>query len=172
MHPLLTAAGTSIRSPLLGQLTPLAHLTRLHMGGCEVTDADITQHIAAFCALQDLDLWGSAAGDASVRAACACLTRLSKLSLAWSHVSCAWLPSLTWLDLSHCQLRGPYSDADFVAATEMQQLRVLVLVQAQVCAMGCELLEVVLRCGWRQGRVCVNVGKRHLHITNMHGACC
>jgi hypothetical protein len=55
-------------------------------------------------------------------------------------------PGLTWLDLSHCKLRGLYDDADFVSATETQQLRVLVLAQVEVDAMGCELLEVLIRC--------------------------
>lgn len=144
-------AGTGIRPPnLLAQVTALQHLTRLHLGGCEVSDEDITQHIAAFPALQDLDLWGAAAGGVSARhlasGACPCLR---KLSMAWSKVACTLplLPGLTWLDLSHCKLRGSFSDADFVAAAEMQQLRVVLLVQAEVDALGCELLETLLRWG-------------------------
>jgi hypothetical protein len=68
--------------------------------------------------------------------------------MAWSHVA-ATLPlpsSLTWLDLSHCRLAGPFRDAEFVAAAKVQQLRALVLVQVEVDPMGCELLETLIRC--------------------------
>lgn len=137
-----------MRSPLLGYLTALHHLTRLHVGGCDITDSDITQHIAAFSALQDLDLWGCTAGGTSAHhLATGILPNLSKLSMAWSQVSSALplLPGLTYLDLSHCKLGGSFSDGEFVAAAEMQQLRVVLLVQAEVDAMGCELLETLLR---------------------------
>lgn len=146
--PQNTQAGTSVKSPLLGQLTSLQHLTRLHLGGCDITDADITQHLTAFSnTLQDLELWGSAVGDASAQHIAHTLPRLCRLSLAWTQVSCVLplLPGLTWLDLSHCRLHGPYGDADFVAATRMTQLRVVLLAETEVDAMGCELLEVVLR---------------------------
>lgn len=132
---------------MLKHLTGLQHLTRLHLGGCEVTDTDITQHIAAFSNLGDLDLWGCAAGDTSAQHIAIRLPSLRRLSMAWSQVRSVLplLPGLTWLDLSHCKLQGPYSDEVFVAATEVQQLKVLVLVQVEVDAMGCELLEVLLR---------------------------
>lgn len=141
---------------MLGALTSLSHLTRLHLGGCEVTDADIIQQITAFTALQDLDLWGCAAGDTSARHISHSLPALTKLSLAWSQITCSLplAPGLTWLDLSHCKLRGPYDDADFVAATEVQHLRVLVLAQVEMDAMGCELLEVLIRWVLRSVQCC------------------
>jgi hypothetical protein len=125
----------------------MSHLTRLHLGGCEVKDADITQHIAALGTLQDLDLWGCAAGDASARHISHSLPALTKLGLAWSQITCSLplTPGLISLDISHCKLRGPYADADYATASEMQQLRVLMLAQAEVDAMGCELLELLIR---------------------------
>jgi hypothetical protein len=70
--------------------------------------------------------------------------------MAWSQVASALplLPGLTYLDLSHCKLGGSFSDGEFLAAAEVQQLRVVRLVQAEVDAMGCELLETLLRWDW------------------------
>lgn len=137
-----------MRPPLLGHLTALRCLTRLHLGGCDISNSDITQHIAAFTALQDLDLWGCTADDPSAHyLTTGILPNLSKLSMAWSQVASALplLPGLTYLDLSHCKLGGSFSDGEFAAAAEMQQLRVVLLVQTEVDAMGCELLETLLR---------------------------
>lgn len=143
----LVLTGTSLQSPLLAQLTSLQRLTRVHLGGCGISDNDITRHLDAFSALQDLDLWGCTAGDESARHISHTLQGLERLSMAWSKLSSALplLPSLTYLDLSHCRLCGGCADQDFVAASGMQQLEVVVLVQTEVDEMGCELLEGLLR---------------------------
>jgi len=146
IHPAVLP-GTSLQSPLLAQLTSLQRLTRVHLGGCGISDNDITRHLDAFSALQDLDLWGCTAGDESARHISHTLQGLERLSMAWSKLSSALplLPSLTYLDLSHCRLCGGCADQDFVAASGMQQLEVVVLVQTEVDEMGCELLEGLLR---------------------------
>jgi hypothetical protein len=99
----------------------------------------------AFVALQDLSLWGSTAGDASAHCIANSLPSLSALNMSWSQVSRALplVPGLTLLDLSNCKLRG--CDADIVAAVGMQQLQVLLLAHVEVDALGCEVLEALLR---------------------------
>ena len=56
------AADTGIKGKSPHHLASISHLTqltRLHLGGLEVSDHDIAQHIGSFSSLRDLDLWCS-----------------------------------------------------------------------------------------------------------------
>jgi hypothetical protein len=119
----------------------------LGLGSCAVSDDDLARHITALgSSLQELDLFGCTAGNAAVP----CLGQLhalTRLSMAWSHVAASppLFPGLCSLDLSHCKLGGCIDGAAFVEASMCERLTELVLVQAELEALACELLEGAIR---------------------------
>lgn len=160
-----------MRSPCLATLTPLTQLTQLHLGGCGVGDDDVTTNITSFRNLQDLDLFASQVQHSVP--ALGQLPALSKLNLAWSKVAAhlPLFPGLTHLDLSHCRLTACRDEAAFVAAEAMQQLQVLVLVQAGLDPVACEVLETVMRWVGSWLATCMDglVGGCHQWWTDLQG---
>lgn len=142
------SAGTGIRPPILVHLTQLTSLTHLNLGGCDVSDDDITRHLTHFKLLQSLDLWGSSITDASVPYLDQ-LPALQQLSIAWSQIRSV-IPLtnvITSLDLSHCQLDGSWHEADgLMAAAGAMKLQEFRVMHTHAPAAYGDVMEAILRC--------------------------